>query len=84
MDSRWWLAAAPRLGRHPVKGQRAVTAALALLYLVVGQSIVTVSGLWSTHLIVLFPLPQMVIATFAVSLATRSLCTSPKPPAGVG
>ena len=37
-----------------------------------GQSIVTVSGLWSTHLIVLFPLPQVVIAAFAVSLATRS------------
>lgn len=58
--------------RHPATGQRAVTAALALIGLVVGQSIVTVSGLWSTHLIVLFPLPQMVIATFAVSLATRA------------
>lgn len=58
--------------RHPATGQRAVTAVLALIGLVVGQSIVTVSGLWSTHLIVLFPLPQMVIATFAVSLATRA------------
>ncbi|MEP6776211.1 MAG: glycosyltransferase family 39 protein, partial [Chloroflexota bacterium] len=58
--------------RHPAEGQRAVTAALALIGLVVGQSIVTVSGLWSTHLIVLFPLPQIVIATFAVSLAKRA------------
>lgn len=58
--------------RHPATGQRAVTAVLALIALVVGQSIVTVSGLWSTHLLVLFPLPQMVIATFAVSLATRA------------
>jgi hypothetical protein len=57
--------------RHPATGQRAVTATLALIGLVVGQSIVTVSGLWSTHLIVLFPLPQMVIAIFAVSLASR-------------
>ncbi len=56
--------------RHPATGQRAVTAVLALIGLVVGQSVLTVSGLWSTHLIVLFPLPQMVIATFAASLAT--------------
>jgi hypothetical protein len=71
-----WLAGGGLLlllgwDRHPAIGQRAVTAALALIGLVVGQSIATVSGLWSTHLILLFPLPQMVIATFAVSLASR-------------
>ncbi len=55
----------------PVPGQRPATAAIALTGLVIGQSAVTVSGLWSTHLIVLFPLPQMVIAAFAISLARR-------------
>jgi hypothetical protein len=59
--------------RHPVPGQRSVTAVLALIGLVVGQSVLTVSGLWSTHLIVLFPLPQMVIAAFAMSLATLAI-----------
>jgi hypothetical protein len=58
---------------HPVAGQRPVTATLSLIGLVVAQSIFTVSGLWSTHLIVLFPLPQMVIAAFAVSLAARAV-----------
>jgi Dolichyl-phosphate-mannose-protein mannosyltransferase len=75
-----WIAGAGLLlllgwDRHPVASQRAVTATLALIGLVVGQSIVTVSGLWSTHLIVLFPLPQMVIAAFAFSLATRTIAS---------
>ncbi|HST05103.1 MAG TPA: glycosyltransferase family 39 protein [Chloroflexia bacterium] len=59
--------------RNPVPWQRSITATLGLLGLVVGESIVTVSGLWSTHLIMLFPLPQMVIAAFAVSFASRAL-----------
>ncbi|MEO5953207.1 MAG: glycosyltransferase family 39 protein, partial [Chloroflexia bacterium] len=57
--------------RTPVPGQRVATAALAILGLVLGESAVTVSGLWSTHLIVILPLPQMVIADFAISLAQR-------------
>lgn len=51
---------------------RASLAALALIGLIVAQSAVTISGLWSTHLIVLIPLPQMVIAAFLV-LAGRKL-----------
>lgn len=57
--------------RTPVPGQRAAAASLALTGLVVGQSAVTVSGLWSTHLIVILSLPQMVIAAFAVTIARR-------------
>ena len=43
-------------------------ASLAMIGLVIGQSAVTVSGLWATHLLLLLPLPQIVIATFVVSL----------------
>ena len=56
---------------NPVPRQRLVTALLALIGLVVAQSSVTVSGLWSTHLLVLLPLPQIVIAAFAVELGRR-------------
>ncbi len=50
---------------------RAALAALVLIGLIVAQSAVTISGLWSTHLIVLIPLPQMVIAAFVVQLGRR-------------
>jgi hypothetical protein len=60
--------------RHPAPYQRPATAALALIGLIVAQSSVTVSGLWSTHLLVLLPLPQIVIAAFAL-LAGRQLAT---------
>ena len=58
--------------QHPARHQRAVTAALALIGLIVAQSTVTISGLWSTHLLVLLPLPQLVIAAFAVALGRRA------------
>lgn len=47
---------------------RTVTAAVALAGLLIAQSTVTVSGLWSTHLLLVLPLPQIVIAAFAVEL----------------
>jgi hypothetical protein len=55
----------------PARHQRAVAAALAITGLVVAQSAVTLSGLWATHLLLVLPLPQIVIAAFAVSLARR-------------
>lgn len=57
--------------RNPARHQRATIAALAIIGLVVAQSTVTVSGLWSTHLLILLPLPQIVIAAFAVMLTRR-------------
>ena len=51
---------------RPVRYQRIVTAILAITGLVVAQSAVTVSGLWSTHLLLLIPLPEIVIAAFFV------------------
>ncbi len=54
------------LDTRPVPYQRAITAMLALIGLIVAQSAVTVSGLWSTHLLVLLPLPQITIAAFAI------------------
>jgi hypothetical protein len=57
---------------RPAHYQRTVTAMLALIGLMVAQSSVTVSGLWSTHLLVLLPLPQITIAAFAV-LAGRKI-----------
>jgi len=39
-----------------------VAVVLALIGLILVQSSFTVSGLWATHLYILFPLPQMVIA----------------------
>jgi hypothetical protein len=56
------------LDSSPAPHQRATAAALAFIGLIVAQSIVTVSGLWSTHILVLLPLPQLVIAAFAVNL----------------
>jgi hypothetical protein len=60
------------LDPHPARHQRAITSALALIGLIVAQSTVTISGLWSTHLLVLLPLPQLVIAAFAVALGRRA------------
>jgi hypothetical protein len=60
------------LDKQPAPYQRATVAMLALIGLLVVQSTVTVSGLWSTHLLIALPLPQMVIATFAVQL-TRTV-----------
>jgi 4-amino-4-deoxy-L-arabinose transferase-like glycosyltransferase len=67
----FWISAAGLiavlgLDRNPASGQRPTVAALAIIGLVLGQSAVTVSGLWSTHLLVLLPLPQILIAAFAV------------------
>ena len=57
--------------RHPVAGQRVVVAVLAFIGLVVAQSAVTLSGLWATHLLLLLPLPQIVIAAFLVGIGDR-------------
>ena len=69
----FWVSAAALLvvlgiDRAPMHWQRPVVALLAIIGLVVGQSVITVSGLWSTHLLVLLPLPQILIAAFAVWL----------------
>lgn len=50
---------------------RASLATLVLISLIVAQSAVTISGLWSTHLIVLIPLPQMLIAAFVVTAGRK-------------
>lgn len=57
--------------RRPAHHQRALVVSLAFIGLVVAQSAVTLSGLWSTHLLLLLPLPQMVIAAFAVAAGRR-------------
>jgi 4-amino-4-deoxy-L-arabinose transferase-like glycosyltransferase len=59
------------LDPSPAPRQRATVAALSLIGLVVAQSTVTVSGLWSTHLVIIMPLPQLVIAAFAVELTRQ-------------
>jgi hypothetical protein len=51
---------------RPAPRQRVITAMLTLIGLIVAQSSVTVSGLWSTHLLMLLPMPQITIAAFAV------------------
>ena len=56
------------LDPRPAPRQRATVAALALVGLLVAQSTVTVSGLWSTHLVIVMPLPQLIIGAFAVEL----------------
>ncbi len=58
--------------KKPIRFQRPTVAALSIIGLLVAQSTVTVSGLWSTHLLLALPLPQMVIAGFAVA-GTRDL-----------
>lgn len=50
---------------------KAFFVSLAIIGLLILQSMVTVSGHWATHLFIAFPFPQLVIATFAV-LAARS------------
>ena len=50
---------------------RTVVVLLGLTGLVVAQSTVTVSGLWSTHLLILLPLPQITIAAFVLAAAHR-------------
>jgi hypothetical protein len=72
----FWLAGAGTIillgtDRTPAPYQPATTACLAIIGLVLAQSAVTVSGLWSTHLIMLLPLPQLVMAAFAVRLGAR-------------
>jgi hypothetical protein len=47
---------------------RTAVAAVSLIGLLVAQSTITVSGLWSTHLLLVLPLPQITIAAFAVAL----------------
>ncbi|MEO8284813.1 MAG: glycosyltransferase family 39 protein [Chloroflexota bacterium] len=56
---------------RPAVRQHAIVATLALIGLIVAQSSVTVSGLWSTHLLVLLPLPQIAIAALAVAAGQR-------------
>jgi hypothetical protein len=56
---------------QPSRLQRPVTAILSIVGLVVAQSAFTVSGLWSTHLLLILPLPQIVIALFLVEAASR-------------
>ena len=46
-------------------------ALLAAITVTVFISAFTVSGLWATHLFIILPLPQMVVAAAAVWLATR-------------
>ena len=55
----------------PARLQRPITAMLAMIGLIVAQSSVTVSGLWSTHLLMLLPLPQITIASFAILCGAR-------------
>ena len=79
----FWICAAALvvvlgLDRNPAPWQRPTAASLAIVGLVVGQSAVTVSGLWSTHLLVLLPVPQILIAAFAVR-AARSLAARLSP-----
>jgi hypothetical protein len=79
VDAAGWLfwtstlALIVLLGLHPrpAPHQRAVVATVGILVLVLVQSAVTVSGLWSTHLLILLPLPQMTIAAFVMALTRR-------------
>jgi hypothetical protein len=71
----FWISAAALIvvlgiDPHPAPFQRCTVAALAIIGLVLGQSVITVSGLWSTHLLVLLPLPQILIAVFALRLGS--------------
>ena len=73
----FWVCAAGLLivlgaDPQPATFQRPTVAAMAMIGLLVVQSTITVSGLWSTHLLLALPLPQMVIAAFAV-LSVRAI-----------
>jgi 4-amino-4-deoxy-L-arabinose transferase-like glycosyltransferase len=57
--------------RRPAPRQRTIVFILAFTGLVVAQSAVTVSGLWSTHILLILPLPQIAIAAFGVTLGAR-------------
>jgi 4-amino-4-deoxy-L-arabinose transferase-like glycosyltransferase len=62
------LACLALLRRRPQwRGGSALTG--VLLAAIVAESAFTVSGIWATHLYILFPLPQMVIALGVVLLA---------------
>ncbi len=58
-----WSAPATRL-------QRPLVATLGFLAAILAQSFPTLSGLWPTHLVVMLPLPQILIAGGLVRLAT--------------
>src|SRR6476620_8686821 len=57
--------------RQPAPRQRTIVVILVFTGLVVAQSAVTVSGLWSTHILLILPLPQITIAAFAVALGEQ-------------
>ncbi len=42
---------------------------LVLIIVVVAESVFTVSGIWATHLYILLPLPQIIVAVAVVALA---------------
>ena len=42
---------------------------LALIIVIVAESVFTVSGIWATHLYILLPLPQIIVAVAVVALA---------------
>lgn len=72
----FWLSVAGLLlllgfDKRPAPLQRPTVAMLSIIAVVIAQSAVTVSGLWPTHLVVLLPLPQMLIASFAIALGRR-------------
>ncbi len=64
------VCAVPAYRRH----RDATVFALALPAAIFAQSIVTVSGFEATHLLIMLPLPQIIVAAFAVLLG-RSLAT---------
>jgi hypothetical protein len=54
--------------RWPVSRRRRAVAVLVLALAIVGQSAFTVSGIWATHLFILAPLPQVIVALAASGL----------------
>ena len=61
--------------RHASRLARVSLATVVLIGVIVGQSAVTISGLWATHLIIVLPLPYMVIGAFLVLLGKRLAAT---------